>query len=267
MDAGTDIKGGRRKGADWGLACRGLMSGLLWVLVFCVVVCAVSSVLLDVGFAEFADHAVSLFADWGFYVRLALVGAIAYFARRLMHPWESGPKSCVPGPLQCGRRKWLGRCSLAAFLGIVMLASLLFRADSETVGGIKWRYAVSGGNAIVGRGPTRSQLRAAISTLTKGDVEIPRALGGHPVTGIGEYAFYQCKGLTSVAIPNSVTNVGDNAFSGCRIGNVYVEKGDADRVRGLLRGKCVDMDRVEFVEREEAQKVSITAKGMACPRL
>ena len=35
------------------------------------------------------------------------------------------------------------------------------------------------------------------------------------VTSIGFEAFYYCKGLTSITIPNSVTSIGDEAFDGC----------------------------------------------------
>ena len=35
------------------------------------------------------------------------------------------------------------------------------------------------------------------------------------VTNIGNFAFLSCSGLTSVTIPNSVTNIGDYAFNGC----------------------------------------------------
>ncbi len=38
---------------------------------------------------------------------------------------------------------------------------------------------------------------------------------GDSVTTIGSFAFYNCKGLTSVTIPNSVTTIGDYAFDGC----------------------------------------------------
>ena len=35
------------------------------------------------------------------------------------------------------------------------------------------------------------------------------------VTSIGEWAFYNCSGLTSVTIPNSMTSIGDYAFQSC----------------------------------------------------
>ena len=38
---------------------------------------------------------------------------------------------------------------------------------------------------------------------------------GEELEVIGGYAFYNCTGLTSVTIPNSVTSIGDEAFCGC----------------------------------------------------
>ena len=44
------------------------------------------------------------------------------------------------------------------------------------------------------------------------EVVIASVWRGQPVTAIGSYAFNGCSGLTSIAIGNSVTSIGDNAF-------------------------------------------------------
>ncbi|MBR2951737.1 MAG: leucine-rich repeat domain-containing protein, partial [Clostridia bacterium] len=46
-------------------------------------------------------------------------------------------------------------------------------------------------------------------------VVIPSTYQNLPVTSIGEEAFYQCTGLTSIEIPSSVTSIGSYAFKNC----------------------------------------------------
>lgn len=38
---------------------------------------------------------------------------------------------------------------------------------------------------------------------------------GDNVTSIGDYSFFKCSGLTSIILPNSVKEIGGEAFSGC----------------------------------------------------
>ncbi len=52
-----------------------------------------------------------------------------------------------------------------------------------------------------------------------GDIFIPASISvngaTYSVTTIGNYAFYECTGLTSIRIPNSVTTIGEDAFFEC----------------------------------------------------
>ena len=51
---------------------------------------------------------------------------------------------------------------------------------------------------------------------SKNTVIIKSEYKNKSVTSIGEYAFRDCNGLTSITIPDSVTSIGDNAFYYCR---------------------------------------------------
>src|SRR4051794_9175323 len=52
-------------------------------------------------------------------------------------------------------------------------------------------------------------------TGSGGDVTIPGATNGYPVTTIGANAFYTALSVTNVTIPNSVTGIGNYAFADC----------------------------------------------------
>ena len=83
--------------------------------------------------------------------------------------------------------------------------------SSADVGGITWSYRIVDGTAEVFKGSGIP----AIPDTTAGKITIPSELDGHPVTRIGESAFWYCDQLTGVTIPDGVTIIGVEAFYGC----------------------------------------------------
>jgi hypothetical protein len=80
-----------------------------------------------------------------------------------------------------------------------------------TVDGYTWSYRVKNGEAMI----VTTNGRCAVSPSPKGDVSIPSTLDGVKVTSIGNNAFRNCRGLTSVTIPADVTSIGGSAFHSC----------------------------------------------------
>ncbi len=105
------------------------------------------------------------------------------------------------------------KLSYVLIVVILLLSLLPMSALAAQSGG--YIYDVYGGQAViteyVGSG---------------GAITIPLKLGGYPVTGIWEEAFYGCNSLTSVTIPGGVTSIGERAFMFCEnLGNVTILAG------------------------------------------
>ena len=64
----------------------------------------------------------------------------------------------------------------------------------------------------------------ALSTDIVGAVVIPKTYNGLPVKNITNDAFFDCRSLTNITIPNSITSIGSGAFSYCTsLTNVYYD--------------------------------------------
>ena len=85
----------------------------------------------------------------------------------------------------------------------LLIALLPAAVTAETYGDLT--YSVSGGKATI----------TGCSTSVTGEVVIPDAIAGYPVTAIGLSAFADCTGLTAITIGKNVTTIGNMVFSGC----------------------------------------------------
>ena len=81
------------------------------------------------------------------------------------------------------------------------------RDDCSECGG-EVKYAVEGGYLTFDK--KTGTVTDCDSSVTKAN--IPHTIKGVTVTSIGEEAFYNCRSLTSVTIPDGVTSIGEDAF-------------------------------------------------------
>ena len=82
----------------------------------------------------------------------------------------------------------------------------------------------------------------AFSTVNMKSFSVPPG-----VTTIGEKAFFGCRLLKTVSIPESVTTIGDQAFVFAPE-TVFVDYGDAERVRTMLEDSLLSTSGITFVE-------------------
>ena len=113
------------------------------------------------------------------------------------------------------------------FTALLLLCSIVAFAESAVIDGITYELITKGKQAKVVAGDTKY----------RGNIVIPESVeyngATYNVTIIGDKAFYDCYGLKSVVIPNSVTSIGNDAFYDCsgltsiEIGNSVTSIGGA----------------------------------------
>ena len=119
--------------------------------------------------------------------------------------------------------------SLLCFL-ILLMAPLVSMAYDFEVDGIYYNFTGNSSVAVSvtykGDDPWSDDYRGPYS----GHITIPSAVKynskSYAVTSIGDYAFCNCSGLTSITIPEGVTSIGDLAFCGCSgLTSITIPKG------------------------------------------
>lgn len=130
---------------------------------------------------------------------------------------------------------------LTALLTALVMAVLIipagFAARAEVFGGLLFRELSDG---------TYEVLRDPDAAKPSGTVSIPETVGGRRVSRIADGAFAGCGELSGVNVPESVTSVGANAFSGTAL--LKSQTGDV-RYAGRLAVWCdPEADKVTVKE-------------------
>ena len=68
--------------------------------------------------------------------------------------------------------------------------------------------------------------------------------GEHPVTNIGDSAFYECRSLMSITIPNSVTSIGGSAFNRCENLTSIILPNSINNIGWYLFERCINLTSV-----------------------
>ena len=82
--------------------------------------------------------------------------------------------------------------------------------QAETPGGVMMKFQI-----ISEAEKTCGIASGAIDRNTEGVITIPEMINEYRVTRIGDQAFYNCSGLTSIEFPANLTSIGSYAFYGC----------------------------------------------------
>ena len=98
-----------------------------------------------------------------------------------------------------------------------------------------------------------------------GELSIPAIIEERPVTSIEKRAFFYCKSLTSITIPDSVTSIGDRAFRYCKsLTNVTIGNG-VTSIGGVAFENCTNLTTVNFLG--DAPKIGANAFKESSPTI
>ena len=156
-------------------------------------------------------------------------------------------------------------CMMITMLPLSAVTAFAFTVDTSwshdptaSYNGYKYAYRVNDGNATI------TKILGSVDPANNGpyDIEIPTELGGCTVTGLGEYSFsgylsaaqshepYQFgRNIRSVTIPQSVTSIGDYAFTDCEELNSLIIKDAATSIGDSAFAECYKLTTLSLGEK------------------
>ena len=117
--------------------------------------------------------------------------------------------------------------------------------DSGSCGeNVTWTLTADGTLTISGTGAMTDYTYDSRSPWYSCRTYIKRVVMQQGVTSIGDHAFWDCSGLTSVTIPDGVTSIGGDAFSGCAALTSVTIPGSVTSIGGGAFSGCTSLTSV-----------------------
>ena len=117
--------------------------------------------------------------------------------------------------------------------------------DSGSCGeNVTWTLTADGTLTISGTGAMTDYTYDSRSPWYSCRTYIKRVVMQQGVTSIGDHAFWDCSGLTSVTIPDGVTSIGGDAFSGCTALTSVTIPGSVTSIGGGAFSGCTSLTSV-----------------------
>ena len=111
----------------------------------------------------------------------------------------------------------MNRIMFVLAIGCAQVAMSATWTDQST--GITWTYTAHGTKATLGEWTTDWHgdpiVQTAVSKTFSGNLVIPSSINGLTVDSICNEGFWGCTGISSITIPEGVTDIGKRAFYGC----------------------------------------------------
>ena len=126
--------------------------------------------------------------------------------------------------------------SLAMLLTITSGLNLTAYADSSQYGNIYYEEKEDGTIEITG------------CTSSATSINIPSTIVGKAVTSIRNCAFYGCKNLVNVTIPDSITSIGNNAFEYCASLKSVLIPGSVTSIGNAAFNRCESLMNIEVIK-------------------
>ena len=125
---------------------------------------------------------------------------------------------------------------------LFLLMPILASAETVEIDGIYYNLITKGKQAEVTSNPARYV----------GDIVIPSEVTyegiTYSVTSIGKSAFFQCKSMTSLTLPNSINSIGKSAFAYCHALDTVVIPKNVTVIEDTAFGDCEGLRRVVIPE-------------------